>query len=121
MLVQGAEGPAEVIFWLRHWGYSMIGLQRWIGATLAACPIASVLALTGATSYWASVVANPPGHMSNRGASSNGYKIGRSRRAGPSDQVTTKPNQALSTGTGISNRGLYIGDIAILFLLHDPY
>ncbi len=27
-----------------------------------------VLALTGATSYWASVVANPPGHMSTLGA-----------------------------------------------------
>src|SRR6516225_10923136 len=27
-----------------------------------------VLALTGATSYWASVVASPPGHMSGAGA-----------------------------------------------------
>src|SRR3954470_20371609 len=31
-----------------------------------------VLALEGATSYGASAVANPPGHMSRRGASSTG-------------------------------------------------
>src|SRR6516225_7483795 len=31
-----------------------------------------VLALTGATSYWASVVASPPGHMSGSGARGTG-------------------------------------------------
>src|SRR6516162_9993905 len=31
-----------------------------------------VLALTGATSYWASVVASPPGHMSGAGARGTG-------------------------------------------------
>src|SRR6478672_10313182 len=31
-----------------------------------------VLALKGATSYWASVVANPPGHMSHHGARGTG-------------------------------------------------
>jgi len=31
-----------------------------------------VLALTGATSYWASVVANPPRHISAAGARGNG-------------------------------------------------
>src|SRR5215831_18702989 len=31
-----------------------------------------VLALTGATSYWASVVASPPGHMSDSGARGTG-------------------------------------------------
>ena len=34
-----------------------------------------VLALDGATSYWASVVANPPGHMSDSGASSTGVYL----------------------------------------------
>ena len=32
-------------------------------------------ALDGATSYWASVVANPPGHWSKRGASSTGITL----------------------------------------------
>src|SRR5262245_4743545 len=54
-----------------------------------------VPALKGATSYWASVVANPPGHMSCGGVRAL-YKFGCSRRAGSSDQATTKPNQALS-------------------------
>src|SRR5215469_18618448 len=36
------------------------------------CPAVRVLALEGATAYGASVVANPPGHMSRRGASSTG-------------------------------------------------
>jgi len=38
-------------------------------------PAAPVLALEGATSYWASVVANPPGHTSNFGASSAGLNM----------------------------------------------
>ena len=33
------------------------------------------LALEGATSYWASVVANPPGHMSVFGASKRGASL----------------------------------------------
>src|SRR5208337_1661604 len=35
-------------------------------------PAVPVLALTGATSYWASVVASPPGHMSGSGARGTG-------------------------------------------------
>src|ERR1700733_8998874 len=51
------------------------------------------LALKGATSYWASVVANPPGHMSRAGLQATG---GSSRRVGPPSQATTSPDQALS-------------------------
>ncbi len=38
-------------------------------------PAIPVLALEGATSYWASVVANPPGHMSVFGASKRGVSL----------------------------------------------
>jgi hypothetical protein len=41
MLVQGDEGPAEVIFRLRHWGHSIMRLLRRWCHFVAACPIAS--------------------------------------------------------------------------------
>src|SRR5215203_1813221 len=52
-----------------------------------------VPALEGATSYWASVVANSPGHMSHHGARGTGWTAGRSRRAGSPDQATTWPTR----------------------------
>src|SRR6516162_5211370 len=52
-----------------------------------------VLALTGATSYWASVVASPPGHMSGSGA--RGTEIsGNSQRVGPPGQSMMRTGQA---------------------------
>ena len=44
-------------------------------ARAATMPAVPVPGAQGATSYWASVVANPPGHMSNRGASSTGISL----------------------------------------------
>src|SRR5215831_7864662 len=52
ILIQGDEGPAEVVFWLRHSDSSVIGLQRRWCHALAARPITSVLALEGATSLY---------------------------------------------------------------------
>src|SRR5437762_9870310 len=61
-----------------------------------------VLALEGATSYGASAVANPPGHMSRRGASSTGNGTvapGGSARLASLRQS----NQAPARGTATSS------------------
>src|SRR3954452_22507463 len=52
-----------------------------------------VLALEGATSYWAVAVANLPGHKSNLGAQGTKGCDGRSRQAGSPDQLTTWPTR----------------------------
>src|ERR1700689_2047517 len=51
------------------------------------------LALKGATSYWASVVANPPGHMSRAGLQATGANLvapGGSARPARLQQVPTR-------------------------------
>ena len=63
-------------------------------------PAVPVLALEGATSYWASVVANPPGHMSKQGFKHR-CRLGRSRRVGPPSQATDKSRPGAVRGTGV--------------------
>jgi hypothetical protein len=71
------------------------------GATLAACPVASVLALEGATSYWASVVANPPGHRSSRGASGTGISPVAPGEPARPIRLQQSPIRRPQGGTGI--------------------
>src|SRR5215471_412691 len=72
-----------------------------------------VLALTGATSYWASVVASPPGHMSGSGARGTGdlWQLPASWPAQRYREVSCSANDAERCWSAAGRRGADAADV----------